>query len=131
MILKKSDHIKRQTTLTSGNMKRLSLCNLKPKLVDKINLTIVYVEKIEFALNFFSCCLGLNFINILSTAFTLADPKCAKKSQSSWQCRLALLGPTSVKAARKMLVKLTLEFQRLIVLKFVFTAQRSKIFPNT
>jgi len=30
-----------------------------------------------------------------------------KKRQSSWQCRLALLGPTSVKAACKTLVKLT------------------------
>jgi len=30
-----------------------------------------------------------------------------KKRQSSWQCRLALLGPTSVKAVSKMLVKLT------------------------
>jgi hypothetical protein len=30
-----------------------------------------------------------------------------KKRQSSQQCLLALLGPTSVKAARQMLVKLT------------------------
>jgi len=30
-----------------------------------------------------------------------------KKIQSSQQCHLALLGPTSVKAACKMLVKLT------------------------
>jgi len=30
-----------------------------------------------------------------------------KKRQSSWQCRLALLGHTSVKAAHKTLVKLT------------------------
>jgi len=30
-----------------------------------------------------------------------------KKRQSSQQCGLALLGPTSVKAARKTLVKLT------------------------
>jgi len=30
-----------------------------------------------------------------------------KKRQSNWQCRLVLLGPTSVKAARTMLVKLT------------------------
>jgi len=32
-----------------------------------------------------------------------------KKRQSSQQCHLALLGPTSVKAARKTLVKLTTE----------------------
>ncbi len=31
----------------------------------------------------------------------------AQKRQSSQQCRLALLGPTSVKAVRKTLVKLT------------------------
>jgi len=31
----------------------------------------------------------------------------AQKRQSSQQCRLALLGPTSIKAAHKMLVKLT------------------------
>jgi len=31
----------------------------------------------------------------------------AQKRQSSWQCCLALLGPTSLKAAGKMLVKLT------------------------
>jgi len=30
-----------------------------------------------------------------------------KKRQSSQQCHLALLGPTSVKAARKLLAKLT------------------------
>ncbi len=31
----------------------------------------------------------------------------APKRKSSWQCCLALLGPTSVKAARKTLMKLT------------------------
>ncbi len=30
-----------------------------------------------------------------------------KKRKSSWQCHLALLGPTSVKAAHKTLAKLT------------------------
>jgi len=44
--------------------------------------------------------LGRNFINILRTAFTHVDPECTKKRQSSQQCHLALLGPTSVKAAR-------------------------------
>jgi len=32
----------------------------------------------------------------------------AQKRQSGWQCCLVLLGPTSVKAASKTLVKLTL-----------------------
>jgi len=35
-----------------------------------------------------------------------ADPECAKRL-SSQQCRLALLGPTGVKAVRRMLMKLT------------------------
>jgi len=34
-----------------------------------------------------------------------------QKRQSSQQCHLALLGPTSVKAAHKMLVNLTPDFQ--------------------
>jgi len=49
----------------------------------------------------------LNFINVLRTAFTYVDPECAKKRLSSQQCHLALLVPTSVKAAHKTLVKLT------------------------
>jgi len=49
---------------------------------------------------------GVNFINVLSTAFTHVDPECTKR-QSSQQCHLALLGPTSIKAARKTLVKLS------------------------
>jgi len=51
--------------------------------------------------------LGLNFTNVLRTAFTLVDPK---KRQTSQQCQLALLGPTSIKAVRKMLMKLTVDF---------------------
>jgi len=49
---------------------------------------------------------GVNFINVLRTAFTHADSKCAKKTVKSAQCRLALLGSTSVKAAYKTLMKL-------------------------
>ncbi len=49
---------------------------------------------------------GLNFINVLCTAFTHVDPKCTKRRLSQ-QCHLALLGPMSVKAACKTLVKLT------------------------
>ncbi len=55
---------------------------------------------------------GLNFINVLLTAFMQVDPECAKKRRSSQQCHLALLGPTIVKAALKMLVKLTLYDRR-------------------
>jgi len=49
---------------------------------------------------------GVNFTNILCAAFTSLDPKCAKR-QSSHQCLFALFGPKHVKAAYKMLVKLT------------------------
>jgi len=47
---------------------------------------------------------GLNFINVLRTAFTHVDPKYAKKTVKS---AVVLLGPTTVKAAHKMLVNLT------------------------
>ncbi len=51
-----------------------------------------------------------HIINVLLTAFTLVDPaRMRQKRQSSWKCRLALLGPTSVKATHKTLVKLTPE----------------------
>jgi len=44
----------------------------------------------------------------LKAAFMSADSECAKKKQSSQQCFfLALLGPMRVKAAHKMLMKLT------------------------
>ena len=49
---------------------------------------------------------GVNFTNVLQAAFTLADPKSAKKSLklSSF---IALLGSVRVKAVRRTLVKLT------------------------
>ena len=49
---------------------------------------------------------GVNFTNILQAAFTRADPKSAKKTVklSSF---FALFGSGHIKAARKMLVKLT------------------------
>jgi len=62
---------------------------------------------------------GLNFINILRTAFTHVDPECAKK-QSSQQCHLALLGPTSVKAARKTLVKFN-QFELVLIFETICT----------
>ena len=48
----------------------------------------------------------VNFTNVLRAAFTRADPKSTKKTVklSSF---FALLGSARVKAARKMLVKLT------------------------
>ncbi len=46
---------------------------------------------------------GVNFTNVLRTAFTLVDPKCARR-QSSQQCRLALLGSMGVKAVSRTLM---------------------------
>ena len=51
--------------------------------------------------------LGVNFINVLRAAFMPADTKSAKKTVKSSNF-FALLGSASVKAARRMLVKLTL-----------------------
>jgi len=49
---------------------------------------------------------GLNFINVLYTAFTRSDPKSVKKTVKL-SIFFMLSGSTSVKAAHKMLVKLT------------------------
>ena len=51
---------------------------------------------------------GLNFINVLRADFTHADPKSAKKTVKS-SSFFALSGSASIKAARRMLVKLTPE----------------------
>ncbi len=50
---------------------------------------------------------GLNFINILCTAFTLADPESVKRYLWLNCIFLCFLGSTSIKIARKMLVKST------------------------
>jgi len=49
---------------------------------------------------------GLDFINDLRTAFTPVVPQ-SVRTQSSRQYLFTLLGPTSVKAVRRMLKKLT------------------------
>ena len=49
---------------------------------------------------------GVNFNNVLPAAFTLADPKSAKK-QLDLTVFFALLGSACVKAAHIMLMKLT------------------------
>ncbi len=49
---------------------------------------------------------GLDFINILRTAFTPVVPQ-SVRTQSSRQYLFTLLGPTSVKAVRRTLMKLT------------------------
>ena len=50
----------------------------------------------------------VNFINVLRTAFTRVDPKSAKKIDNM-TVFFARLGSVSIKAARKMSVKLTPE----------------------
>ncbi len=53
---------------------------------------------------------GVNFINVLGAAFMCTDPESANKCDSlvsTQQCRFTLLGPTSVKAASKMMVKVS------------------------
>jgi len=54
---------------------------------------------------------GVNFTNVLQAAFMLVDPKSAKK-QLELTVFFALLGPASVKAAHKMLMKLTYGFKK-------------------
>jgi len=49
---------------------------------------------------------GLNFINILRTAFTLADPKSVKKTVKL-SIFFTLLGSTNVKAVRRTLMNLS------------------------
>jgi len=51
---------------------------------------------------------GLNFINVLRTAFTCVDPE-SVRIQSNPQYLFTLLGSTCAKAARKMLMKSTPE----------------------
>ncbi len=53
---------------------------------------------------------GLNFIDVLHTAFTLADPESVKRCWWLDCIFFTLSGSTSVKASHKMLVKLTLDY---------------------
>ncbi len=62
---------------------------------------------------------GLNFINVLLTAFTLPDPKSVKKTVKL-SIFFTLWGSTSVKAVHRTLMKLTpvlQQFYRKIVTK--------------
>ncbi len=52
---------------------------------------------------------GLNFINVLPTAFMLVGPK-SVRIQSRCQYLFTLLGSTGAKAAGRMLMKLTPSF---------------------
>ena len=64
----------------------------------------------EYKLCFIGLAPGLNFINVLCTAFTLPDPKSVKKTVKL-SIFFTLSGSTSVKAVRRMLMKLTPGFQ--------------------
>jgi len=56
--------------------------------------------------SFIGLATGVNFINILGAAFTRKDPKSSKKT-AKLSIIFALLGSLRVKAARRMLMKLT------------------------
>ncbi len=69
-------------------------------------MTLCYLKNLNFFLMFAGRVFetpGLDFINILRTAFTPVVPQ-SVRTQSS---RQYLLGPTSVKAVRRTLMKLT------------------------
>ncbi len=53
---------------------------------------------------------GINLINVLRTAFTLADPERVKRYTDDLTVFFTLSGSTSVKAERRMLMKFTLGF---------------------
>jgi len=75
---------------------------------DKIKAILLF--KTSFTWHHSQYKLGVNFTNVLQTAFTCADPKGAQR-QSSHQCPFTLLESARVKAARKTLVKLTPDHQ--------------------
>jgi len=58
--------------------------------------------------SFIESALGLNFINVIPTAFTRADPK-SVRTQSSRQYLFPFLGSACIKAVLKTLMKLTLD----------------------
>jgi len=62
---------------------------------------------------------GLNFINVLLTAFTLIDPKSIKRHW--WlNCIFTLLGSTRAKAVQRTLMKLTPGVGNFMMEKFSF-----------
>ncbi len=70
---------------------------------------------------FIVCTPGLNFINILRTAFTLIDPKSViKRDTDDLTVFFTLSGSTSAKAVRRMLMKLTLDVNFINILLAVF-----------
>ncbi len=72
---------------------------LKPNMV---SLLYIFFKSFTFA----STYPGVDFINVLRTAFTLIGPK-SVIFQSSSQFIFMLLGSTGAKAARRTLMKLT------------------------
>ncbi len=92
--------------------------------------TVVTQSLIPFPLRYdfiYGCSLinGLSFLRFYEQLLRLQILNVQKK-QSSWQCCLALLGPTSVKAARKTLVKLIHGVNFINVLRAAFCTSRSQ-----
>ncbi len=74
---------------------------------------------------------GLNFINILGTAFTLADPESVKRYLYDLAVLFTLLRSTSVKAEHKMLMKLTPGLNFINVLHTAFMLAEPKSVKKT
>jgi len=72
---------------------------LLPTFIEKMNVNIAFH-------GFEKAWPGLNFIDVLRTAFTLVAPK-SVRIQSSCQYLFTLLGATIVKAVRRTLMKLS------------------------
>ncbi len=68
---------------------------------------------------------GLDFINIIRTAFTPVVPQ-SVRTQSSCQYLFTLLGPTSVKAVRRTLMKLTPGYDSHPIIKYLKFVGSSK-----
>jgi len=66
----------------------------------------------------------VNFINVLCTAFTFADPKSVKKSQLSHKYLFTLLGSASIKAVCRTLMKLSPWNNYIYILRTAFTQFR-------
>ena len=92
---------RRSQILTFGDLNQVKPCDL-------LKSPVIYVcAAVNWHLFYCRCCCWrwVNFTNIICTAFTCADPKSAKRQSS--QSAFCAFGTARVKAARKMLVKLT------------------------
>jgi len=83
-----------------SNLGRFSLVAIKFEIFWSQNIGEEAAHKMLMKLT-----TGVDFINVLLTAFTLKDHKSAKRSPVKLSVFLALLGSAHVKATRNMLMK--------------------------